>query len=125
MKWIVAVTAVMGIGAGAPAVAQESPNLSPAYVNCMDRAGGNTVQSGVCTQREAAVQDDRLNKAYQQVMRQLASRPAAKTALRDQQRRWIRERDYSCKINGDTIDTSCIVTKTALRADQLERQVRF
>ncbi|GAM02461.1 MULTISPECIES: lysozyme inhibitor LprI family protein [Sphingomonas] len=125
MKWIVAMTAVMVIGTGAPAIAQESPNLSPAYINCMNRAGGNIVQTGVCTQREAAVQDDRLNKAYQQVMRQLASRPAVKTALRDQQRRWIRERDYSCKINGDTIDTGCIVTKTALRADQLERQVRF
>ena len=124
MKWIAVMTATMVIGSG-PILAQESPNLSPAYISCMSRAGSNIVQTGVCTQREAAVQDDRLNKAYQQVMRQLASRPAVKTALRDQQRRWIRERDYSCKINGDTIDTGCIVTKTALRADQLERQVRF
>jgi uncharacterized protein YecT (DUF1311 family) len=125
MKSIAIMTALMVTGMGVPAAAQVSPNFSTAYSNCMDRAGANTVQTGVCTQREAALQDDRLNKAYQQVMRQLASRPAAKTALRDQQRRWIRERDYSCKINGDTIDTACIVTKTALRADQLERQVRF
>ena len=125
MKLVAAMSAMAIVGMGAPAVAQISPNISAAYTNCMDRAGSNTVQSGVCTQREAAVQDDRLNKAYQQVMRQLASRPAAKTALRDQQRRWIWERDYSCKINGDTIDTGCIVTKTALRADELERQVRF
>lgn len=125
MKVIAVISAMIVTGIGASATAQESPNLSAAYVRCMERAGGNTVQSGVCTQRESAVQDDRLNKSYQQVMRQLASRPAAKIALRDQQRRWIRERDYSCKINGDTIDTGCIVTKTALRADELERQVRF
>lgn len=125
MKLIAAISALTVAGIAAPIAAQESPNISAAYVRCMDRAGSNIVQTGVCSQREAAVQDDRLNKAYQQVMRQLAPRPAAKIALRDQQRRWIRERDYSCKINGDTIDTGCIMTKTALRADQLERQVRF
>ena len=89
------------------------------------RAGSNTVQVNMCAQREVAAQDDRLNKAYQRVMRQLANDPGAKTRLRDEERRWIAERDYSCKINGTTIDSGCVVLKTAARADVLESQVRF
>jgi len=91
----------------------------------MARAGNNTVQRNVCAQRESGAQDDRLNKAYQRVMRQLASKPAEKLALRDQERRWIAERDYSCKVNSDTVDSRCVVMKTAARADELESQVRF
>ena len=102
-----------------------SANLSEAFKSCMGRAGANTVQSNICAQREVAAQDDRLNKAYQRVMHQLAGDPAAHTALRDEERRWISERDYSCKINGDTTDITCVVKKTALRADALESRVHF
>lgn len=105
--------------------APRSANLSPAFVGCMQRAGDNIVQRSVCASREAGGQDDRLNKAYQRVMHQLATDPAAKTALRDQERRWIEERDYSCKVNGTTIDAACVVLKTAVRADELESRVRF
>jgi uncharacterized protein YecT (DUF1311 family) len=110
-----------------PALADDavSPNLSDAFRSCYQRAGNNVVQRGVCSQREASAQDDRLNKAYQQVMHQLAKDPAAHDALRDEERRWIRERDYACKINGDTLDMGCVVMKTALRADELERRVHF
>lgn len=112
----------------APALAQGdamSAHLSDAFKACYGRAGNNTVQRGICAQREVNTQDDRLNKAYQQVMHQLAGDPAAHTALRDEERRWINERDYACKINGDTIDVSCVVLKTALRADELERRIHF
>jgi uncharacterized protein YecT (DUF1311 family) len=111
-----------------PALAQgdaQSAHLSAAFQACYGRAGNNTVQRSICAQREVNAQDDRLNKAYQQVMHQLAGDPAAHTALRDEERRWISERDYACKINGDTIDVSCVVLKTALRADELERRIHF
>ncbi|MDF0489632.1 lysozyme inhibitor LprI family protein [Sphingomonas sp. H39-1-10] len=108
-----------------PAAAQTSPNLSATFTGCLARAGGNTVQRNICAQREVGSQDDRLNKAYQRVMRQLASDPAKKLALRDQERRWIAERDYSCKVNDNTVDNSCVVMKTAARADELESQVKF
>ena len=111
--------------AAQPALAQTSPNLSGRYTACMARAGGNVVQQDVCEQAETGAQDDRLNKAYQQVMAQKARDPAAKSALRAQARAWIKERDYSCKLNRETVDGGCIVTKTALRADELEAQVRF
>ena len=79
----------------------------------------------MCEQAETGAQDDRLNKAYQQVMSQKATDPAAKAALRTQERAWIKERDYTCKLNRETVDGECIVSKTALRADELEAQVRF
>ncbi len=112
------------LSAAAPAAAQAG-GLSARFEACVGRAGNNIVQRGVCGNAEMGAQDDRLNKAYQQVMRQLTSRPAERIALRDRQRSWIKERDYSCKVNGETIDAACIVTKTAARADELEAQVRF
>lgn len=109
----------------APAMARQSPNLSPKFVECYARAGSSIVQRGVCSQAEVGKQDDRLNKAYQQVMSQLSRDPAQKSALRNQERAWIKERDYSCKINNETVDDGCIVMKTAARADELESRVRF
>jgi len=110
---------------GAAALAQDSTHLSPQFLACHQRAGDNPVQKSVCAQREAGAQDDRLNKAYRQVMGQLAQNPAAKTKLRDEERSWIKDRDYTCKVNGNTIDESCVVMKTAVRADELESRVRF
>ena len=120
--------AALALLPAAPALAQGdalSAHLSASFQACYQRAGNNTVQRGICAQREVNAQDDRLNKAYQQVMHQLAGDPTAHTALRDEERRWIKERDYTCKINGDTIDVSCVVLKTALRADELERRFHF
>jgi uncharacterized protein YecT (DUF1311 family) len=112
---------VLVLGLAAPAVAEPSAK----YQACMDRAHGSTVQLGLCAQTELAAQDARLNKAYQQVMHQLAHSPERQTALRDEERSWIKQRDYQCKIDGDTIDNSCLVGKTTERADALEKQVRF
>ena len=102
-----------------------SAHLSPAFVSCYQRAGANVVQTDVCASREVGAQDDRLNKAYLQVMHQLAHDPAAHDQLRDEERRWIRERDYTCKVNGNTVNAACVVIKTAARADALESRVRF
>jgi|UniRef100_UPI0035C97052 uncharacterized protein YecT (DUF1311 family) len=125
MRSILACAVLLAAGTAVPAVAQTSPNLSAAFGACIGRAGSNTVQRDICAQREVGSQDDRLNKAYQHVMRQFASDPARKLALRDQERRWIAERDYTCKVNGNTVDNGCIVIKTAARADELESQVKF
>ena len=125
MKSIVALALAVTAVAATPAAAQTSPNLSSTFTGCISRAGHNTVQRNICAQREVGSQDDRLNKAYQRVMRQLASDPAKKLALRQQERRWITERDYTCKVNDNTVDNSCVVMKTAARADELESQVKF
>ena len=97
---------------------------SPEYNACHSRAK-NVVQEGVCDQAELGKQDDRLNKAYKQVMLQLASDPAKQTALRNEERTWLKRRDYECKINGATIDDGCLMRQTAERADLLEKQINF
>ena len=108
-----------------PTTVQPPQGMSPAYRACLERAHHNTVQLGICEQTEMASQDARLNKAYQQVMHQLAKNPAKQMALRNQQRSWLKERDYSCKVDHQTLDDSCLVGKTATRADELERLIRF
>lgn len=113
------------LASGATGALAQETSLSPRYSACLARAHGNTVQEGICAQSEMASQDARLNKAYQQVMRQLASQPAKKVRLRDQQRSWLKERDYTCKVDGQTVDEVCLVNKTAGRADYLEGLVHF
>ena len=108
----------------APAVQAQS-GLSSEYETCMERAGTKVVQTGMCAQKEIGAQDGRLNKAYRQVMQQLQSNPAQRSALRDRQRAWLKARDYSCDIDGGTFDMNCVVERTAKRADELERMIRF
>ena len=117
--------ALSAVSTSASAQPSMSSHLSPAFMACLGRAGQNTVQRSVCAEREVGAQDDRLNKAYQQVMHQLANDPAGHTKLRDEERSWIKERDYTCKVNGDTVDSACVVMKTAVRADDLEARVHF
>ena len=115
--------AILSCAFGSTALAQDG--LSERYASCQARAHGNTVQEGICAQSEMAAQDARLNKAYQQVMHQLDKDPGKKVALRDQQRSWLKKRDYDCKVDGNTIDDGCLVDKTAIRANQLEKMIRF
>jgi uncharacterized protein YecT (DUF1311 family) len=122
---IMAAAAVLA-SASSPALTQVAPaGISSRYTACQARAEGNTVQQGICAQSEIASQDARLNKAYQQVMRQLAKTPDQRLALRTEQRSWLKARDYECKIDQETINSSCLVMKTALRANELESMVRF
>jgi uncharacterized protein YecT (DUF1311 family) len=119
------IVAVALVGVALSVSASASAAVSAKYQACLDRAHGSTVQLGLCEQTELAAQDARLNKAYQQVMHQLAKSPEKQTALRDEERSWIKKRDYECKVDGNTIDDSCLVDKTSARADALESQVRF
>jgi len=108
-----------------PTKVQSPDGLSPAYAACLARARSNTVQLGMCEQTEMAAQDARLNKAYQQVMGQLAKDPPKRMALRSEQRSWLKARDYSCKVDQQTVNSSCVVGKTAARANELEKMIRF
>ncbi len=126
MTWKIAtITAILLAPVGIAFAQDGSSSLSAKYRSCQARAGGNTVQSGICAQAEMASQDARLNKAYQQVMRQLASKNAERLALRNKQRSWLKARDYDCKVDQETINNSCLVAKTAVRADELESMIRF
>jgi len=58
-------------------------------------------------------------------MHQLAKDPSRQIALRSEQRSWLKERDYTCKVDRETLNGSCIVGKTAARANALEKMIRF
>ncbi|HXH14713.1 MAG TPA: lysozyme inhibitor LprI family protein [Sphingomonas sp.] len=126
MKLKIAAVAAILVSITGTALAQDgTPGLSAKYLACSARAGSNTVQSGICAQSEMTAQDARLNKAYQQVMRQLAATPDKRLALRNEERSWLKARDYECKVDQETINNSCLVAKTALRANSLESRIRF
>jgi uncharacterized protein YecT (DUF1311 family) len=126
MKIRISIAAAVLVSASSPALAQVAPaGVSDRYVACQTRAETNTVQQGICAQSEIASQDARLNKAYQQVMRQFAKTPGRRLTLRAEQRSWLKARDYECKVDQETINSSCLVTKTASRANELESMIRF
>ena len=97
---------------------------------CLDKAGGVTAGMVDCYQREFAVWDARLNRAYQTIMASAAVAPAAKEQLRDAQRSWIAFRDRGCGAEAEVeagggsmrlVSTAaCVLERTALRAHQLE-----
>jgi uncharacterized protein YecT (DUF1311 family) len=103
--------------------ATSSMALSDDIDACTRRAAGNEVQSGICYQKLFTAEDARLNKAYVELKRQLP--PQKFAAVKDRQRRWLRERDYKCKIDTTTIDMACLITETSSRADELEALLRF
>lgn len=123
---IVAAFAGLVAASSAPAAAQELPRgVSPDYLACRTRAHGSTVQQNLCTQTEMVSQDARLNKAYRQVMKQLASDAAGRQSLQTDEQAWIKQRDYECQVNDHTTNNYCLMSKTAIRANELEGQVRF
>lgn len=125
MKWKILSVAALLCFPNVAFAQNATPGLSARYTACQGRAGNNTVQQGICAQSEMSAQDARLNKAYQQVMRQLANKPEQRTVLRSKQRSWLKARDYECKVDQQTIDSSCLAMRTAVRANELESQIRF
>lgn len=98
--------------------------LRPPYDTCISAAAGVTPEMQDCIATEYAYQDGRLNKAYKALMAKLDE--AEKNTLRDQQRKWIVERDEKCFYDPDSgqagrVDAAqCSLELTANRADALE-----
>ncbi|WP_114211432.1 lysozyme inhibitor LprI family protein [Acidisarcina polymorpha] len=62
--------------------------------------------------------DARLNQIYQERVAQLRNDSSAVSALRDQERGWIKERDAKCNK-----DVSCLAQATTARVDELQQQI--
>ena len=97
---------------------------TPAYRSCLDRASSTSAMLA-CMDDELKTQDDRLNRAYVQVMRRLPEPENAQ--LRQVQRNWIRTRDQRCAAagaSGGTIDAlnrmTCHVEMTISRTLEIE-----
>ncbi|RAS32722.1 MULTISPECIES: lysozyme inhibitor LprI family protein [unclassified Pseudomonas] len=104
----------------------QAEGASQAYNQCMDSAS-STVAMSSCIQTETQLQDQRLNRVYQQLTTKLA--PGPQKSLRDVQRKWITYRDANCKFHvqasGGTLAQleggMCVLDMTRERAAELER----
>ena len=99
-----------------------------------EEEGFTTYGMGVCSQRELAIWDERLNAAYSTLMTNYRSDEYSAnraTALQEAQRLWISYRDAECEqealvFEGGTaaglVYASCLIDFTAKRALELEIQ---
>ena len=111
------------------AVRAAEPKYSPAYDKCLAAPAGQSTAGMIdCIGAELKVQDARLNRAYQGAQKRM-SLPRQKAALTKAQRAWIAFRDADCASLYDqdwgTLSrveaNSCVLDRTARRADELER----
>ncbi len=103
--------------------------MSRAYRGCIAAAGRAPARRLACLTAETQRQDDLLNVVYRRI--RTASRPAARTDLRDTQRAWIRLRnDYCATERARARDETraaiafqdCYLTETVERTIWLENQ---
>ena len=98
--------------------------LSSSYLACVNHNDGSMPSMQRCADAELFYQDKRLNRVYEKLMGSLP--PGERTALRDEERAWIKTRDRTCALpvtpgQGQVLDaTSCSVTESARRARVLE-----
>jgi uncharacterized protein YecT (DUF1311 family) len=83
-----------------PACAQTdeevAAQLTPEFDVCEHSPGnGGTFQQALCYKDEDARQDELLNEAWAKVIERTP--PVRREALRKDERRWIRERDATCR----------------------------
>ncbi|MBA6061520.1 lysozyme inhibitor LprI family protein [Pseudomonas juntendi] len=101
-------------------------DYTAAYVHCMDKAS-STVAMSECIGAETQVQDQRLNRVYQQLMGKLDA--GQQKNLRDVQRKWLAYRDGNCQFHvqasGGTMAQleggTCMMSMTRDRSAELER----
>ncbi|HDS1736102.1 lysozyme inhibitor LprI family protein [Pseudomonas sp. BP8] len=104
----------------------QAEDYSSRYSQCMDTAASTAAMTG-CIQAETALQDQRLNRVYKQLMAKLDAEP--KKSLRDVQRKWIAYRDgngaFQAQASGGTLRQieggMCVMGMTRDRAAELER----
>lgn len=96
--------------------------ITPMLASCLetgDAARGVSNAMGGCFRDELRRQDAQLNAAYKAAMDRLGT--TGKTWLRDEERKWIAQRDETCEEarTGGTIDMvevpSCLVDETIRR----------
>jgi uncharacterized protein YecT (DUF1311 family) len=107
----------------APASAE--PAYSNTYKACLDASGGATFAMIDCINAEEKFWDQRLNRSYQALLKQLTS--DRQKSLRAAQRLWLQYRDANCGFYFDPdggqmarlTATECHLRMTADRATEL------
>ncbi|MBN3853427.1 DUF1311 domain-containing protein [Paraburkholderia sp. Ac-20340] len=99
-------------------------DTTPEYAACKVRAGSNSVQLDLCTEKELAAQDTRLNKVYGKLAKQYGSDHAKRKALKADELAWLKNRDQQCKGgSGETVLPDCELQQTEARATELESRL--
>lgn len=91
----------------APAYAQTdeevAARLTPAVHECESAPeNGGTLQQALCYRDEATRQDRRLNETWARIIARLP--PTRRVALRQSERRWIKQRDEDCRDESEERD---------------------
>lgn len=111
----------------AAAPSQIERRHTPALERCIEASGYGDAAMTECYDIELSVQDGRLNQAYKMVMQRLPA--PRKTALRNEERAWIKRRDALCQRHAapeaggtmyDVMLSSCLVDETIKRTIALE-----
>ncbi len=100
------------------------------FDKCTDESAGITSEILDCIGLEIDYQDDRLNKAYKKLRKQLVE--SEKLKLRDEQRAWIRTRDRNVNQIYKTQDgtmadingRSLYLELTMKQANKLEKRIK-
>jgi uncharacterized protein YecT (DUF1311 family) len=106
--------------------AAEQPEFSPAYAQCLDKAGAVDPAVLECMSAEWAVQDRRLNASYKAIMAKLS--PERKKQLQEAQRSWLKFVEANCGFyddpNGGTsarqVANECEIRARSHRASELD-----
>lgn len=103
----------------------ESMPLRDSYYACAAKTEGVTQAIQDCIEEEYGYQDSRLNHVYRKLMEELPG--AQQKPLREAQRSWVAKRDRKCNWDAETEGDAqrleaneCLLTMTAMRADELE-----
>lgn len=129
IRWLIGLGMVVlltGAAHGQDSSASSKP-LRPTYYSCVKASRGVTLALNNCIGTEHGFQDKRLNTAYQRLRTSLSAEQ--RTALRDEERMWIGQRDKTCAPDGSggtasMLDSNqCQLDQTAARAAVLEARV--
>lgn len=103
--------------------------LRDSYYRCASSSDGSTWDMQACVEAEFEYQDARLNSAYRSLRSRLPR--DAQERLRDDERRWVSEKDAACKWDAEAEGQAqrveaniCSLKMTAKRAGQLEQMLR-
>lgn len=108
--------------------------VAPAWAGCGPEA--SEVEQAVCLAQDLRDSDKRINAVYKALMGNLDE--AGKTALRDEQRAWLKRRDKACTLDTKESDrekwlqgiladqgrTLCVVRYTFSRVTELDAQLQ-
>lgn len=108
--------------ASAMAAAPAAPKgVSPAFQSCKDSAQG-TIEHAACISEEITLQDQRLNRVYQQLQTRLDA--PRKEQLVAAQRAWLSSRDLDGRLEESLYDNSQPGNLQAGEADMLRLSAR-